>query len=580
MIDDSLDEAIARLPEQYQPIYGRDEIASARDAELPRTAQILSTIDLVSTELGRPLRILDLGSAQGYYCFLAAERGHHVTGVENLPVNIEVARAISQRHPDLDVDLVEADIVEIGMGAEHGDFDIVLGLSILHHLAHSDGHAAAVALVKHLADVVPFGIFEMALPEEPLYWAASLPEDPRVTLAPFPFMRELAWSHTHLSDIQRPLIFCSSTHALVNGQLHPIVRYSEASHPGAAAIFAGKRRYYDIPDGLVKVAAHFGEFVDDGLLSDIRAEMFREVEVIEALGDTTFEVPKIIEFHDAPTEVVVAKTTFPGTLLSEVLSTLTDADRTAVFEQALHQLMTLEELGWYHTDLRTWNVVWDAATRACRLIDQGSIRQEPTDGAWPHDARYSFLVFANALWTGQTDPLGLDAPRGLDIDLSELPPRVAHTLVNSLLRPESEHFFRDVTNDWTNLADTKQSSPDAPLVLRWASALSAMLGQDYGDRKATTELLTRANRHHKAERDALLREHASLWAERDALWKERAALFDERDRLYAQRDTLYAERHNLYDERQDLYDERQSLYDERQALHEALDTPTPSDRLP
>src|SRR4051794_6334164 len=126
MIDDSLDEAIARLPEQYQPIYGRAELASAREAALPRTDMILSCIDRIAEVVGRPLRILDLGSAQGYYCFLAAERGHHSTGVENLPVNVEVARRIALQHPDLHVDFVEANLVDVTTAVEYGDFDVVL----------------------------------------------------------------------------------------------------------------------------------------------------------------------------------------------------------------------------------------------------------------------------------------------------------------------------------------------------------------------------------------------------------------------------------------------------------------------
>ncbi len=187
----TLDELISQLPELYQPVYGRASDGTSRSADSPRTAHILSIIDLVEAHFGRPLRILDLGSAQGYYCFLAAERHHHATGVDYLPINIAVSRAIHAQHPELSVDFVEADLDGVAALVAEGDFDLVLGLSILHHIVHRNGHRATAALVQQLRDNVPFGLFEMALRDEPLYWAESLPDDPRVTLAPYEFIREL-----------------------------------------------------------------------------------------------------------------------------------------------------------------------------------------------------------------------------------------------------------------------------------------------------------------------------------------------------------------------------------------------------
>src|SRR4051794_38627912 len=106
----TLDELISQLPERYQPLYGQERDDTSRSADAPRTEHILSTIDLVAGNLGRPLRILDLGSAQGYYCFLAAERHHHVVGLDYLPINVAVSRAIHDLHPQLSVEFVEGDI--------------------------------------------------------------------------------------------------------------------------------------------------------------------------------------------------------------------------------------------------------------------------------------------------------------------------------------------------------------------------------------------------------------------------------------------------------------------------------------
>ena len=444
----TLDELISQLPELYQPVYGRPSDGTSREADSPRTAQILSIIDLVAAHFGRPIRILDLGSAQGYYCFLAAERHHHAMGVDYLSINIAVSRAIHEQHPELSVEFVEADLNGVAALVAEGDFDLVLGLSILHHMVHRDGREATAALVQQLRDNVPFGLFEMALRDEPVYWAESLPDDPRATLAPYEFIRELAWSPTHLSDVERPLMYCSRSHALVNGQLCPILRYAESSHAAAASVHVGMRRYYDIPDGIVKIAARFGEVVDLELLADLQNEARQEREAIDKLTGSVIEVPSVIEFHDVPTEVLIAKTTFPGTLLSEVVTSLEADDRLSAFEQVLRQLADLETLGWYHTDLRTWNVVWDPTRRIARLIDHGALAQQPTDAAWPRDAYYSFVVFAIALWTGTADQPGLESPRAIVAEISHLPPRAARLLMTSVLSPRSTTFFQDALELW------------------------------------------------------------------------------------------------------------------------------------
>ena len=178
----------------------------------PRTASIVESAELLERHVGRPLRVLDLGSSQGYIAFVLAEHGHHVTGIDYLPINVQVACAIRDRHPELDVAFIEGDITDATLVADLDEFDLVLGLSILHHVVHSEGLDGAVALVDHLSQHVEHGLFEMALRTEPMYWAESQPCDPRIVLTSYPFIRQIASSPTHLSSIHRPR--CSAAQAL------------------------------------------------------------------------------------------------------------------------------------------------------------------------------------------------------------------------------------------------------------------------------------------------------------------------------------------------------------------------------
>ena len=470
--DDELDALIAALPEVYQPIYGHGSYAASRDADLPRTAHVRRMVDVIASERDRPLRILDLGSAQGYFCFLLAERGHQVVGLEYLAQNIAVSRALADRNPALAVEFVHDDLNAVAELVSQSPFDLVLGLSVLHHMVHRDGLEATTSLIAALAAAVPFAMFEMARREEPVYWGPSQPADPRVTIASYPFIRQLGRSRTHLSHVARPLLFCSTSHAWVGGTLTPIRSYSEFSHPGAAPVLAGKRRYFHLDGSMVKISAQFDEVVDHALLDDLKQELRSERLVLDRLRAEGFDVPAVLEFVDEDGEVLLARTTQPGTLVSELLGS-DDLDREEVIRQVAQDLARLESVGLFHRDLRTWNVLWDPESRRARLIDFGSIAGEPDDVTWPRDARFSFLLFLVAVTTGTPEELGIDVPRSVLPDPDAIPPRLLSLLARSWSLPARGHFFGCVAEF---LDDPTELDPgDAPLVARWLHVIGSEL---------------------------------------------------------------------------------------------------------
>ena len=72
----SFQKAVEALPEFYQPIYGHKEWDNK---PLRNCEDLLSDIEKVyehlSNELKRPLRVLDLGCAQGFFSFNIAHKG-------------------------------------------------------------------------------------------------------------------------------------------------------------------------------------------------------------------------------------------------------------------------------------------------------------------------------------------------------------------------------------------------------------------------------------------------------------------------------------------------------------------------
>jgi SAM-dependent methyltransferase len=472
--DPELAELVAGLPEIYQPIYGYVTPSSSRTVDLSRTEHIDRTTDAIAAFVGRPLRVLDLGSSQGFYTLRLAERGHAAVGIDFHPGNVAVSDALARRHPGLDVSFRHGDVVESIDMVRDGHFDLVLGLSVLHHVAHRDGHDVTASFVASLAEHVEFGLFEMALRDEPLYWAASLPHDPRVTLAPYRFVRQITRSDTHLSELSRPLLFCSSSNVLIGGAIRPITSYSETSHAAAAAVFVGRRRYYRVGTDVVKLTAQFIDDVERTSFDQQLDEMRHEAAVLDELRMAGVAAPDVIEFSDLPDEVLVARTGLPGALLSE-MDTI-GLDRPAVFRSVLSELARFEEAGWFHADLRTWNVLWDADAGHAHLIDFGALRRVPSDVSWPFDMVHSLLIFAIALHTGTTDQLGLDAPRAVHQPLSVLPGPVAGAFGAIFAGPPGERPIAQMIELLDGAAPTTQ--PVDTVASRWLVAYGQRLRAD------------------------------------------------------------------------------------------------------
>ena len=88
-----IEQLTADLPEVYQPIYGHPALSTHVSRTCSdRLEHIVRVHDNLRSLLGRPLNVLDLGCAQGYFCFKLAERGANVHGVDYLDKNIALAR--------------------------------------------------------------------------------------------------------------------------------------------------------------------------------------------------------------------------------------------------------------------------------------------------------------------------------------------------------------------------------------------------------------------------------------------------------------------------------------------------------
>ncbi|MEV0114840.1 methyltransferase domain-containing protein [Streptomyces sp. NPDC050844] len=98
--------------------------------------------------VGQRLRVLDVGMGQGTQALRLARAGHKVTGVEQDPTMVAVARAALDAEPEGirgRVRIVEGDGHETGVHFLPGSFDVVLCHGVLMYVEEPDALLAGLA---------------------------------------------------------------------------------------------------------------------------------------------------------------------------------------------------------------------------------------------------------------------------------------------------------------------------------------------------------------------------------------------------------------------------------------------------
>ena len=382
---------VAKLPERYQPIFGfpqLDEDASRQCSD--RLGIIRTVLEAFVKHYGRPLRLLDLGCAQGFFTMSVADFCESVVGIDFLPANVDVCNAARDAAGLQHVRFEVSEISEIIGRLEAEQFDVVLGLSVFHHLCHAQGWSTVAKLLKKLAGAVDVLVLELADAREPLYWASSLPADPVDLIRDIGFIYPLGSLATHLDDVERTLYYCSDRIWHLGSNVTSFEQWTEQSHEFAGATHQGTRRYFFAKELVAKTYRFVGLLTEHNRIEFVNERAFFERLAPELEG--TFVIPELISSDATERFGHLVMTRMPGQTLAEVIVRGAQYDALDVVRQVLAQLVQLEASSLYHRDVRVWNVLIDDMGKA-RLIDFGAICARPGDNLWPFDVFASFLIF-------------------------------------------------------------------------------------------------------------------------------------------------------------------------------------------
>lgn len=430
----NIKELIESLPEVYQPIFGYNEFDVTSRHCLDRLEEVSKVIKSLKGNRGKQIKILDLGCAQGFFSLSLAELGYDVTGVDFLEENINVCNFLANENSQYDIQFFQADAIEFINEIEKDQFDIVLGFSLFHHLIAEKGLLFVQKLLGTLAEKTKFSFFELAVKEEPVYWAEALPEDDRQTLNRYRFTKLISRFETHLSHISRPMYFASNFYTLDRNGVERFNKVLTQSHKFEQGAHCSSRSYYLADNYIMKV---FDKERLDNLNINV-TELLNEKDKLNYLNSNGFEALKLISFEEDPNRMYLKRTIYNGELLSDVIESLTSEQRWDIFDDILGKLSELESLGLYVNDLRPWNIIVTKNLEA-KLIDYGSISSEMKDCSNPSTIFASFVLFVIELFSGKvSEP---DPVRTFKSNLDSVPISICNALANNFGNYNEKNLF-------------------------------------------------------------------------------------------------------------------------------------------
>ncbi|MEA9559001.1 methyltransferase domain-containing protein [Xanthomonas campestris] len=511
---------VAALPEKYQPIFAHPELSdgSSRGCE-DRLVLIRQCAQRLQHALGRPLRVLDLGCAQGFFSLNLAADGHTVHGVDFLDLNVNVCKALAAENPACAATFEHGTVEDVIDRLEHDECDLVLGLSVFHHLIHDKGILKVSALCRKLSETTSAGIYELALREEPLYWAPSLSQDPAELLSSYAFLRLLSQQQTHLSAVSRPLYFASSRFWYVDGAIGNFTSWSSESHAHGRGTHLQSRRYYFSEQSFVKKMT-----LGVGERAEINLQEF--VNEVEFLGNPpeSYPAPRLIASLNDSRDLFIARSMMNGRLLSQAIDDGAAYDADEIIAQILAQLVLLERAGLYHNDVRCWNILIAPEGRAV-LIDYGAISATPFDCSWLDDLLLSFLITVKEILERKVVPSS--PSREPALDFMTLPARYRNAFIGFFGQNRSPLTFALLQQCLQQADATPHSAPE--WVTIYQRLQKALLG--YNARLSAVHIETEHHRVELAARGAAiehLRDSTLQDQERTQAFEQGVAAAEER----------------------------------------------------
>ncbi len=399
-VSDKINSLVEALPERYQPIFGFEDFTSEAERESSdRLAIVMNIANLLVKHLQRPIRVLDLGCAQGFFSLNLAGISESIVGIDYLDKNVELCTGLAEFNNFDHVKFYENDIASFVSSIEPDAYDLVLGLNVFHHVCHAMGYDETKKIINKIAQNCKVLLTELALKEEPLYWAESLPDNVYSNLDNIAYHYTLEKFATHLSEVQRPFIF-SSNYLWCDGiNIGEFDSWKDEPHEYSHGYHLNSRRYFFSESNVIKCY-----YFNNGQKVNNLLEFQKENSYFNSGYTFPRFIPAIVSCTHNEWQGVVVLEKIEGELLSSRIASGGDFSHKDIIFNLLTNVAELEKNGLYHTDLRIWNIFL-AKDSQLNFIDIGSITTDIHTTSWPFNVFVDFIILIQDLIKADSDEI-------------------------------------------------------------------------------------------------------------------------------------------------------------------------------
>ncbi|MDB9308382.1 protein kinase [Aphanizomenon sp. CS-733/32] len=360
--------------EYYQPLY-KTPCLLKNSVPQRKCEDRCQAIENTLLTLGNNLtgiKILDVGSSLGYNSFYFADRKAHVFAIDNNIDNVLASRLISELNGiDVCFRVAEFDLDYINL-IQESEYDVVLLLSVIHHIIYLKGLEYTKKMMKILLERVPVIIVELAVKDEEneekdLSWIEALPND---SLSIFEscqdiYINTIGYFSTHVSSVKRPLYAISKKVIKINNNIYQIDKLIWKAYKDS--LVPSGRLYYFSQNKFIKEYLFLNRL--DSIKNDNKVQIVSEIANFIALKDEIDGVPKFFDYEINDQRAYIVLENIEGQLLCDILNELDSSNQKRIINQLIQILGKMEKKGLYHNDIRTWNIM--VSEQKTFIIDMG-----------------------------------------------------------------------------------------------------------------------------------------------------------------------------------------------------------------
>lgn len=376
---DELKEKIKHV-EPYQPIYGISGIVDHPVRECINRAEVVYK-ELENNVKGT--KMLDIGSSLGYIPFYFSDRGAHADGWDLSPGNIEVSNLSKQINgSNANFYNKELDNKTISI-ISNSAYDVITVFNVFHHIVAYKGLPYAQSLVRDLTNCTPIMFIELAQKGEDksLFWDKHIPKNDLVLLKLCKDVDivKVGEFQTHLSKKKRPMYKVTRKNIKVNNRNYLYKNMARQAYKNSNVGL--QRTYFKTLDNKYFIKKYnFNKWDEEN-----QKQIINEINFLLQSRQIK-NIPSLIDFEIKAESATLVLNNIKGELIFECK----DVNPEKVAKILIDTFYSMEKNGFYHNDIRSWNVLYDNVSTKTTLIDFGMV--------YPTQNENNMIAFLWAIW--------------------------------------------------------------------------------------------------------------------------------------------------------------------------------------